>query len=59
MQQLQPESHFVQGMVDGFVSVNPGDHLYEKLGAMEIVIKDGIVQNINAIGKLDPTTKPF
>jgi len=39
-------SEFVQGTIDGFVSVKEGDNLYEKLGAMEIIIKDGIVQQI-------------
>ncbi len=51
---LQLNTHFVQGMVDGFVAVNTGDNLYEKLGAMEIIIKDGLVQHINAVGKIEP-----
>lgn len=43
---LPLESEFVQGTVDGFVSVKKGDNLYQKLGAMEIIIKDGVVQDI-------------
>jgi len=43
---LQMGSYFMQGTVDGFVSVNVGDNLYEKLGGMEIFIEDGIVQDI-------------
>jgi len=43
---LQMGSYFMQGTVDGFVAVNVGDNLYEKLGGMEILIEDGIVQDI-------------
>jgi chaperonin cofactor prefoldin len=43
---LPLDSEFIQGTVDGFVQVKKGDNLYEKLGAMEITIKDGVVQNI-------------
>ena len=49
IQSLPLNGFFVQGMIDGFVIVNPGDNLYEKLGAMEIIVKDGIVQDINAV----------
>ncbi|MGE4170753.1 MAG: YlqD family protein [Candidatus Margulisiibacteriota bacterium] len=45
---LALNSYFVQGMIDGFVSVKEGDNLYEKLGAMEIIIKDGVIQYINS-----------
>jgi esterase/lipase len=41
---------FVQGTVDGWVSVTAGDNLYQKLGGMEIIIKDGIVQEILPAG---------
>lgn len=41
---------FVQGTVDGWVQVKEGDNLYQKLGGMEIVIKDGIVQEILPAG---------
>ncbi len=45
--QLLPlNSEFIQGTVDGTVDVAKGDNLYKKLGALEIVIKDGIVQDI-------------
>jgi hypothetical protein len=43
---LPLNSEFIQGTVDGFVQVKKGDNLYEKLGAMEITIKDGVVQHI-------------
>lgn len=43
---LELDSLFVQGTIDGFVGVKPGDNLYQKLGGLEIVIKDGIVQEI-------------
>ncbi|MFC1517059.1 YlqD family protein [Candidatus Margulisiibacteriota bacterium] len=45
--QLLPlKSEFIQGTVDGTVEIDKGDNLYKKLGALEIVIKDGIVQEI-------------
>ncbi len=49
---LALDSHFVQGNVDGFVSVAEGDNLYEKLGAMEILTKDGIIQKISPLGAI-------
>ena len=41
---------FVQGSVEGFVTVSVGDNLYEKLGGMDVVVKDGIVEAINPVG---------
>lgn len=43
---LKIGAEFVQGTINGFVKVKKGDNLYKKLGAMEIVIKDGVVQEI-------------
>jgi hypothetical protein len=43
---LAPNSEFVQGTIDGFVTVKPGDNLYQKLGGLEIIVKDGVVQDI-------------
>lgn len=43
---LELGSEFIQGTIDSFVEIKKGDNLYEKLGAMEVVIKDGIVQEI-------------
>jgi hypothetical protein len=43
---LALNSEFIQGTVDGFVTVGEGDNLYQKLGALEIIIKDGIIQDI-------------
>lgn len=36
----------IQGTVDGFIKVKKGDNLYNKLGGFEIIIKDGIIQDI-------------
>ncbi len=44
--QLKMDSEFVQGTIDGFVGVKVGDNLYQKLGGLEIVIKDGLVLEI-------------
>jgi hypothetical protein len=49
---LALESHFIQGNIDGFVSVAEGDNLYEKLGGMEILAKDGVVQKISPLGAI-------
>jgi len=43
---LPLNSEFIQGTVDGFVDVEKGDNLYKKLGALEVIIKDGIIQEI-------------
>jgi len=43
---LKLDSEFIQGTIDGFVGVKVGDNLYQKLGGLEIIIKDGIVQEI-------------
>jgi hypothetical protein len=47
---LEIGSEFVQGTIDGFVGVKPGDNLYQKLGALEIVVKDGVVQELKGEG---------
>lgn len=46
---LEDGSYFTQGVIEGFVGVSVGDNLYEKLGGMEIVIEDGVVQKISAV----------
>ena len=43
---LELDSEFIQGTVDGMVYVKEGDNLYEKLGALEVTIKDGEVLKI-------------
>jgi len=43
---LELDSEFVQGTIDGFVGVKVGDNLYQKLGALEIIVKDGVIQDI-------------
>ncbi|MEK7299053.1 MAG: YlqD family protein, partial [Candidatus Margulisiibacteriota bacterium] len=46
---LQVGTQYVQGAVEGFVSVKEGDNLYQKLGGVELIVKDGIVQKIGRI----------
>lgn len=41
------DSIFTQGTLDGFVDLNVGDNLENRLGKAEIVIKDGVIQSIN------------
>lgn len=39
-------SEFVQGPLEGPVDVKIGDNLYKKVGGAEIVVKDGVIQEI-------------
>jgi hypothetical protein len=39
-------SEFVQGPLEGPVTVQVGDNLYRKVGGAEIIVKDGIIQEI-------------
>jgi hypothetical protein len=43
---LQLGSEFVQGPLEGPVVVGMGDNLYKKVGGAEIIVKDGIIQEI-------------
>jgi hypothetical protein len=43
---LELNSEFIQGTVDNFVDVNVGDPLYAKLANPQIIVKDGVVQEI-------------
>jgi hypothetical protein len=42
-------TEFVQGPLEGPVDVTIGDNLYKKVGAAEIIVKDGIIQEIRGI----------
>lgn len=46
---LENGAFFSQGHIEGFVTVSEGDNLYEKIGGMEVVVKDGVIQKINAL----------
>jgi len=46
---LQVGSEFVQGPLEGPVTVYIGDNLYKKVGGAEIIVKDGIVQEIRGL----------
>jgi hypothetical protein len=46
---LQIGSEFVQGPLEGPVHVSIGDNLYKKVGGAEIIVKDGIIQEIRGI----------
>ena len=50
---LALNSEFTQGTIDGFVSIKAGDNLYEKLGALEIVVKDGLILDIRGDNSLE------
>jgi hypothetical protein len=46
---LQIGSEFVQGPLEGPVHVALGDNLYKKVGGSEIIVKDGIIQEIRGL----------
>ncbi|MFA5113138.1 MAG: YlqD family protein [Candidatus Margulisiibacteriota bacterium] len=46
---LQIGSEFVQGPLEGPVTVSIGDNLYKRVGGAEIVVKDGIIQEIRGV----------
>lgn len=39
-------TEFIQGPLEGPITVKAGDNLYKKIGAAEILVKDGVVQEI-------------
>lgn len=57
IEKLENDTIFNQGAIDGFVSVSVGDNLYEKLGGMEIVVKDGIVQKLSPLPSVSSQAK--
>jgi capsule polysaccharide export protein KpsE/RkpR len=46
---LQLNSEFVQGPLEGPVQVALGDNLYKKVGGAEILVKDGVIQEIRGL----------
>lgn len=45
-QDLQLNSEFTQGTIEGTVDVSVGDNLFDKISRTEIIVKDGIVLEI-------------
>ena len=43
---LVMNTEFVQGPLEGPITVKLGDNLYKKIGAAEILVKDGVIQDI-------------
>lgn len=46
---LQLNTEFVQGPLEGPVTLKVGDNLYKKVGGAEIIVKDGIIQEIRGV----------
>jgi len=46
---LELGSEFVQGPLEGPVNVELGDNLYKKVGGAEIIVKDGVIQEIRGV----------
>jgi hypothetical protein len=49
---LQIGTEFVQGPLEGPVTVAVGDNLYKKIGGAEIIVKDGVIQEIRGIDQI-------
>ncbi|TMI80948.1 MAG: hypothetical protein E6H04_07685 [Bacillati bacterium ANGP1] len=45
-QDLQLNTEFLQGTIEGTVDVSVGDNLFDKISRTEIIVKDGIVLEI-------------
>jgi len=43
---LELNSYFLQGMIEGHATIKIGDPIYQKVGGTEVIVKDGIVQDI-------------
>ena len=55
---LELKSLYSQGPVEGFVTVQVGDNIYEKLGGVEVIVEDGIVKKISTSpSQFDKVTK--
>jgi hypothetical protein len=46
---LELNSFYSQGTIESFTNLKIGDNLYEKLGGIEIIVKDGLVQAIQKV----------
>jgi len=42
-------TEFIQGPLEGPIVVKAGDNLYKKIGAAEILVKDGVIQELRNI----------
>ncbi|GBR75558.1 protein YlqD [Candidatus Termititenax persephonae] len=47
--ELKLGSEFLQGTVQGTTTVKEGDNLYKKLGGIELLLKDGVIQEIRGV----------
>ena len=54
---LQLNTEFIQGTIEGTVDVSVGDNLFDKISRTEIVVKDGIVLEIRE-SATSPLTMP-
>ncbi|MGH2349193.1 MAG: YlqD family protein [bacterium] len=45
-EQLEINSEFTQGTVEGTVEVGVGDNLFNRIGRTELIVKDGIILEI-------------
>lgn len=46
---LTLNTEFIQGPLEGPVNVAIGDNLYKKVGGAEIIVKDGVIQEIRGV----------
>ena len=57
VEDLEIDSLYSQGPVESLVSITVGDNLYEKLSALEIIVRDGIVDKITINKDFKPGMK--
>jgi YlqD protein len=45
-QELQLNTEFTQGTIEGLVEIGVGDNLFDKISRTEVIVKDGIILEI-------------
>jgi len=57
-QELELNSEFTQGTIEGTVDLSVGDNLFDKISRTEIIVKDGIVLEIREAAPLPAAQVP-
>jgi len=57
-QELELNSEFTQGTIEGTVDLSVGDNLFDKISRTEIIVKDGIVLEIREAAPLSAAPTP-
>jgi len=57
--ELQLNTEYTQGTLDGMVDVSVGDNLFDKISRTEILVKDGIVLEIRENSPRETAASPL